>query len=199
MGDNILWGIKRSTTVPFLGSSTCLPYSPAYGVFISQTGLAPYMNVLFWGPGEFRVSYPNKYTSWIARNCDSGCFMVDTGIYFSNMKSSSYKCKRLKLYQLQWLPNRSDFSSISLPWYRTWPSLNYEWFPWSICKGCRMPAGNAYPSRHLVPSLGLSYAPIVATGCSEFIVSFLNFSPIIFLGTFSSLLQFSTDAVVLSF
>ena len=35
------------------------------------------------------------------------------------------------------------------------PSLtspNYEWFPWSICNGCGMPAGNAYPSGHLVPS-----------------------------------------------
>ena len=35
------------------------------------------------------------------------------------------------------------------------PSLtftDYEWFPWSICNGCCMPAGNAYPSRHLVPS-----------------------------------------------
>ena len=35
------------------------------------------------------------------------------------------------------------------------PSLtftDYEWFPWSICNGCGMPAGNAYPSGHLVPS-----------------------------------------------
>ena len=35
------------------------------------------------------------------------------------------------------------------------PSLNftdYEWFPWRICNGCGMPAGNAYPSGHLVPS-----------------------------------------------
>ena len=35
------------------------------------------------------------------------------------------------------------------------PSLtftDYEWFPWSICNGCSMPAGNAYPSGHLVPS-----------------------------------------------
>ena len=29
---------------------------------------------------------------------------------------------------------------------------NYEWFPWSICNGCGMPVGNAYPSGHLVPS-----------------------------------------------
>ena len=29
---------------------------------------------------------------------------------------------------------------------------DYELFPWSICNGCGMPAGNAYPSGHLVPS-----------------------------------------------
>ena len=29
---------------------------------------------------------------------------------------------------------------------------DYEWFPWNICNGCDMPAGNAYPSGHLVPS-----------------------------------------------
>ena len=37
------------------------------------------------------------------------------------------------------------------------PSLtftDYEWFPWSICNGCGMPAGNAYPSGHLVPHCG---------------------------------------------
>ena len=27
-----------------------------------------------------------------------------------------------------------------------------ERFPWSICNGCGMPAGSAYPSGHLVPS-----------------------------------------------
>ena len=52
----------------------------------------------------------------------------------------------------QWLPNQSDFPPISWPWYRPWPSPNHEWCPWSICNGCGMPAGNAYPSGHLVPS-----------------------------------------------
>ena len=46
----------------------------------------------------------------------------------------------------QWPPYRSDFPPISWPLYRAWPSPNYEWFPWSICNGCDMPAGNAYPS-----------------------------------------------------
>ena len=52
----------------------------------------------------------------------------------------------------QWLPNQLDFPPISWPLYQLWPSPHYEWFPWSICNGCDMPAGNAYPSGHLVPS-----------------------------------------------
>ena len=42
----------------------------------------------------------------------------------------------LTLDQLQWLPNRSYFPPILWPWYRAWPSPNYEWFPLSICKEC---------------------------------------------------------------
>ena len=87
----------------------------------------------------------------------------------------------------QWLPNQSDFPPISWPWYRLWPSPNYEWFHWSICNGCGMPAGNAYPSGHLVPSpiLGLANAPIVETKFLEFAMSLLDFSSRIPLGTFS--------------
>ena len=74
------------------------------------------------------------------------------------------------------------------------PSLtftDYEWFPWSICNGCGMPAGNAYPSGHLVPSpiLGLANAPIVETKFLELAMSLLDFSPRIPLGTFSILLK----------
>ena len=83
--------------------------------------------------------------------------------------------------------NQSDFPPISWPWYRLWPSPIYEW---SICNGCGMPAGNAYPSGHLVPSpiLGLANAPIVETKFLELAMSLLDFSPRIPLGTFSSLL-----------
>ena len=89
----------------------------------------------------------------------------------------------------QGLPNRSDFPTISWPWYRAWPSQNFEWFPWSICKGCGMPAGNAYPSEHLVPSpfLELSYAPVVETRFLEISMSLLDFSPWIPFGNFSIL------------
>ena len=70
------------------------------------------------------------------------------------------------------------------------PSLtftDYEWFPWRICNGCGMPAGNAYPSGHLVPSpiVRLACAPIVETRFLELAMSLLDFSPRIPLGTFS--------------
>ena len=73
------------------------------------------------------------------------------------------------------------------------PSLtftDYEWFSWSIFNGCGMPAGNAYPSGHMVPSpiLGLANAPIVETKFLELVMSLLDFSPRIPLGTFSLLL-----------
>ena len=53
-----------------------------------------------------------------------------------------------------------------------------------------MPAGNAYPSGHLVPSpiLGLANAPIVETKFLELAMSLLDFSPRIPVGTFSILL-----------
>ena len=58
-------------------------------------------------------------------------------------------------------------------------SYYYEWFPWSICNGCGMPAVNACPSGHLVPSpfLGLACAPIVETIFHELVMSLLDFSP----------------------
>ena len=49
-------------------------------------GLATRMNVLFWRPGDFPVSYSNRDTFWNAWNRHSGSFMVDTGILLSNME-----------------------------------------------------------------------------------------------------------------
>ena len=85
----------------------------------------------------------------------------------------------------QWLSNQSDFPPITWPSYRAWPSP----IPWSICNGCGMPAGNAYPSGHLVPSpiVGHACAPIFETRFLELAMSLLDFSPRILLGTFSIL------------
>ena len=73
------------------------------------------------------------------------------------------------------------------------PSLtftDYEWFPWSICNGCGMLAGNAYPSGHLVlsPIVGLACVPFVETRFIDIAMSLLDISPRIPLGTFSILL-----------
>ena len=78
----------------------------------------------------------------------------------------------------QWPLNRSNFPPISWPWYRPWPWPNYELFPWSIFNGCGIPAWNAYPSGHLVPSpfCGLDCAQIVDTRFLELAVSLLDFS-----------------------
>ena len=57
-------------------------------------GLAPRMDILFWGPGDFPVSYSNRDTSQNAWNRHSGSFMVDTRVWFSNMKSPSHECSK---------------------------------------------------------------------------------------------------------
>ena len=77
---------------------------------------------------------------------------------------------------------------------------DYEWFQWTICNGCGMPAGNAYPSGHLVPIVGLACVPIVKTRFLELAMYLLHFSPLIPLGTFSILLgQFQNDCESMSY
>ena len=78
------------------------------------------------------------------------------------------------------------------------PSLTftYEWFLWSICNGCGMPAGNAYPSGHLVPSpfLGLAYAPVVETMSYRTCCVFTRLFNLP-LSTFSTLLKSTIDNI----
>ena len=148
-------------------------------------GLAPRMNVLFWGPDNF----PVLKQGYLVERLKSS-FRKFYGRYGHLIQQYEVSLSRilndiLTLDQ-QWLPNRSDFPPISWPWYRAWPSPNYEWFPRSICNGCGMPAGNAYPSGHLVSP------PLVTCLCSEtrfleLAVSLLDFSLWIPLSTFSIL------------
>ena len=117
--------------------SRYIPSWPAYGVFISH------------------------FTRY-ARVCSSyKCFILRARRLSSKLLKQGYLVDRLKMlfrefngrygdliqqYEVslsrmlddiltlgqQWLPNRSDFSPISRPWYRAWLSANYEGFPWSI-------------------------------------------------------------------
>ena len=122
--------------------------------------LAPNINVIFRGPGDFPVRYSNSDTSWNALHRHSGRFMVDTVILSSNMTSTSHECS------MKFWPSTSynDFPTDQT--FHSFHDLDteldfHEWFPSNICNGCGRPAGNAYPSGHLVPSLiGTSVWPI---------------------------------------
>ena len=166
-----------------------IPSSPAYGVLslnlYDTPGLAPRMNVLFWGPGDFPVSYSNRDTS---RNAQE----VLWSIWGSYSAIWSIPLTNVKWHSDPWPTVTSQPIRLSTNFMTLIPSLtftDYKWFPWSICNGCGMPAGNAYPSGHLVPSpiLGLANAPIVETKFLELAMSLLDFSPRIPLGTFSIL------------
>ena len=82
------------TNFPFLSSN--IPSSPAYGVLSHSShgmpGLAPLMNVLFWGRRDFHLSSSDRDMSWNVWNRPSGSFMVDMGISSNIMKSPSQKC-----------------------------------------------------------------------------------------------------------
>ena len=127
------------TNVSFLSSN--IPSSSAYGVFshglYDTSGLVPRMNVLFWGPGDFPASYSNE--GYVLERLESS-FRKFYGRFGDLIQQYEVSLSRmlndiLIFDQLQWLPNQSDFPPIPWPWYRAWPSPNYEWFPWSICKG----------------------------------------------------------------
>ena len=119
-----------------------------------------------------------------------GAFVIGLG-QISSFLSSDFRFA-LFWHSDPWPTVTSQPIRLSTNFMTLIPSLtftDYEWFRWSICNGCGMPAGNAYPSGHLVPSpiLGLANAPIVETKFLELTMSLLDFSPRIPLGTFSIL------------
>ena len=128
------------------------------------------MNVLFWWPGEFPVSYSNSLVERLKLSFRKFYGRFRDLIQQYEVSLSQMINDILTLGHLKWLPNRLDLPPISWPWYRDWPSPNYEWLSWSVCNGCGIREGNAYPSGHLVPPpfFGLAYAPIVETSCCLF-------------------------------
>ena len=110
------------------------------------------MNVLFWGPGEFPVSFSNRDTSWNAWNHHSGRFWSTRRFYSAIW---SFPLTNVKWHSDPWPTMTSKPIRLSTNFMTLIPSLtspNYEWFPRSICNGFAMPSWNAYPSGHLVSS-----------------------------------------------
>ena len=152
-------------------------------------GLAPPMNVLFWGRHDFQISLSKRNTSRNAWNRHWRRFMVNTGIY-QTIRSSSLT--NAKWHCVAW-PNtmatrrRSDFIPISDLFTQLDLLPTYERYPKNICGGFSMLTGDAYSSGHLVPShLGLAYVQLVET--NPFSDLFVTFSRP-FIGTFSILLS----------
>ena len=127
------------TNFPFLSSD--IPSSPAYGVFISQ--LIRYARACF------------SYECFILRARRLSSKLLKQGYLVERFKSSFRKFygrygDLIQQYEVtlsrmlnniltldqQWLTDRWDFPPTSWPLYRTWPSPNYEGFPWRISNGC---------------------------------------------------------------
>ena len=118
-----------------------------------------------------------------------------TKIYYCRLGGMwSIPLTNVKWHSDPWPTVTSQPIGLSTNFMTLIPSLtltDYEWFPWSICNGYGMPAGNAYPSGHLVPSpiVGLDWSPILETRVLELAMYLLDYSPRIPLGTFSILLN----------
>ena len=174
---------------PFLSSN--IPSSPAYCVLFlnlyDTPGLAPRMNVLLLGPCDFPISYSNRDTSWNDWNLHGryGDLIQQYEVSLSRMLNGHSD----PWPTVTWKPIRLSTNLINFI-----PSLTFTEL-WVVSvehlHRCGMPAGNAYPSGHQVPSpfLELACAPIVETRFLELAMSLLDFSHWIPLGSFSILLQ----------
>ena len=127
-------------------------------------GLAPRMNVLFWGRHDFQISFSNRNKSRSAWNRHLRSFLFDTGILSSNTTFLSHGClmtfcsltnKMITFHRSDFMPIRDLFTELDL-------LPTYEMFPKNIRDGCSMLTGDAYSPGHLVPShLGLAYVLLV--------------------------------------
>ena len=164
------------TEHPFLSSN--IPSSKAYGVFISQLirctrDCSSYKYFILRATRTFQQATQAVIPLWALLH--SGCFMADTFILFSNIKSPSH----------EWHSNsrtvRSTVTSLPIIIFTNFIILissftfqNQECFSLSIYNGCGVPVGNDYPSGHPVPSIfGLANAPW--DQFSQLAVSFIYF------------------------
>ena len=141
--------------------------------------------------GDLMNTKDKQHIDFISFNVQ--CQNIYTHVHISTATKWAFSASAFEI--LTWLRYKRSWIIVLLHEFSgTLISIffnDYEWFPWSICNGYGMPAGNAYPSGHLVPSpiVGLACAPIVETRFLELAMSLLDFSPRIPLGTFSILLN----------
>ena len=151
------------TNFPFLSSN--IPSSSAYGVFISQ--LIRYARAC--SSYECFILRARRLSSKLLKQ---GCLAMKSsfrkfyGRYEDLIHQYEVSLSLMLWHSDPWPTVTSQPIRLSTNFMTFIPRLtftDYEWFPWSICNGCGMQAGNAYPSGHLVPSpiLGLACAPIV--------------------------------------
>ena len=104
---------------------------------------------------NINLHYKNNLTSFgqgqnTANFYDNHILLTMICIFWPEFGSKRrYFALLLTLDQLQTLPNRSYFPPIMIS---SLTFTDFDWCPWNICNRCGMPAGNAYPSGHLVPS-----------------------------------------------
>ena len=141
-----------------------------------MSGLAPRINVLFWGRHDFQISFSSRNKSRNDWNLHWRSFMVDTGSYHT-IRSSCLT--NAKWHSVVWLNtmatfHRSDLISIRDLFTELDLLPTYVRFTQNIFDGCSMPAGEAYSSGHLVPShFGFVYVLLVETNAfPELVVIF---------------------------
>ena len=95
-------------------------------------GLAPRMDVLFWGRHGFQISFSNRDTSRNAWNRHSRSFMVDTGILSNNMRFLFHECSMTFCSLTKYNNNSLPIRLYTNPWLLFTELdllLTYESFP----------------------------------------------------------------------
>ena len=183
MYTQVIWGITRWTR-----TWSC-PHFRTYFILLFSYELQVLCQDVH---GHFKSScYDRAYklSSTIHDTLGLVKYLLSIRILFNNMK---YPSHNVKWHSGPWTvivtpqPIRLSTNFMTLIPCFAFTELRVV----SICNGCGMPAGNAYPSGHLVPSpfWDLRMLQLMKTSFPELAVSFPNFPPWISLGIFSILL-----------
>ena len=151
-------------------------------------GLAPRMNVLFWRPGDFPVRYSNRDKYLNAWNRLSGSFIVDTGSYSAIWS--------LPLTSVNWHSDPWPITVTSQPIRLSNNFMNFAW-PSPITNGFYEAFATGVACQQGILTLpdppppwgDLHMIQFLETSFPDFVVSLLDISPWIPLGTFLMLLD----------